>query len=207
MQTVNLDSLKGICVNLLIINGSIHGSKGNCGLLISHLKKGYRSEHTIQVVHLKNKIKTQKTILGQIAWADSVIFMTGTYWDSWGSPLQKFFEDFTDLEATSEVVGKPAGVVVMCHSVGGKGIISRLQGNLNIFGFQIPPFCGMELSLVTQSLLANDQKNKHRKDLWHIDDVEIIIDNLNIASQQKNHYQSWEVDKKNFRKTWVKTKY
>lgn len=186
---------------LLVLNGSIKGSQGNCGKLIKSLKKNYASFFQINVSHLKTDSRQQ--ITKKLLNADALLFVTGTYWESWGSPMQKFFEDFTDLEATDAFVGKPAGFVVLCHSVGGKSVLSRMQANVNLFGCLLPPFCGMELSLVTQSVLLNDRKNIHRKDLWHVDDLEVIIRNLQTAALGTGCYQTWPVDKQNFRKVWL----
>lgn len=187
---------------LLILNGSIQGNKGNCGLLIKSLEKKYASMFQISVTHLKSENIRQ--ITKKLMKADCLLFVTGTYWESWGSPLQKFFEDFTDLEASEAFVGKPAGAVVLCHSVGGKSVLSRLLSNLNLFGCLIPPFCGMELSLVAQSMLSADRTNVHQKDLWHIDDIETLMINLQKAIQGRRDYQAWPVDKKNFRKIWIR---
>lgn len=187
--------------NLLILNGSIQGSKGNCGLLIKNLKKKYASLFQISVSHLKSETRHQ--ITKKLMNADCLLLVTGTYWESWGSPMQKFFEDFTDLEATKAFVGKPAGFIVLCHSVGGKSVLSRMQANLNLFGCLLPPFCGMELSLVAQSMLNMDRKNIHQKDLWHVDDIETILINMQTAALGRADYQAWPVDKKNFRKIWL----
>ena len=40
-----------------------------------------------------------------LAEADGFVFATGTYWDSWGSPLQKFLEETTAFEGTSVWLG------------------------------------------------------------------------------------------------------
>ncbi|MGZ3773167.1 MAG: flavodoxin family protein [Pseudobdellovibrionaceae bacterium] len=186
---------------LLILNGSIQGAKGNCGLLIEKLKKNYSSFFQISVSHLKTESASLTT--KKLLKADCLFFVTGTYWESWGSPLQKFFEDFTELEATEVFLGKPAGFVVLCHSVGGKSVLSRMQANINLFGCLLPPFCGMELSLVSQELLKLDPNNRHQKDLWQIDDLEIILHNLQAAAQGQAHYLAWPVDKKHFRKKWI----
>lgn len=195
-------SSKNLTKNLLILNGSIQGHQGNCGQLIAYLKKRYGSEFKITESHLKDDSK--KIITKKLMASDCLLFVTGTYWESWGSPLQKFLEDFTDLEATDAFVGKPAGFVVLCHSTGGgRSILSRLQANMNLFGCLLPPFCGMELSMVSQHLLDIDPKNRHKDDLWQIGDLELILQNLKKAANAKQSFEIWPVDKKNFRKVWI----
>jgi multimeric flavodoxin WrbA len=186
---------------LFILNGSIQGNKGNCGLLIANLKNKYAQEFKISVSHLKDE--TRQQIQKKLMDAEILLFVTGTYWESWGSPLQKFLEEFTDLEATKAFVGKPAGFVVLCHSTGGKSVLSRLQANLNLFGCQLPPFCGMELSMVSQALSKSESKNIHLKDLWTFEDINLILKNLQRAAEAVVNYEAWAVDKKNFKKVWV----
>lgn len=188
--------------NLLVINGSIHGNKGNCGHLIKTIKEKYSSLFRITVTHLKNE--TRQQMAKKLMQSDCLLFVTGTYWESWGSPMQKFFEDFTDMEATEAFVGKPAGFIVLCHSVGGKSVLSRMQGNVNLFGCLLPPFCGMELSLIAKSVLEYGLQKNHHEDLWHIDDVKTVLVNLRTAAGNINTYKAWPVDKKNFKKIWIR---
>jgi NAD(P)H-dependent FMN reductase len=186
----------------LILNGSPSGKKGNCAKFIAHLKKSNTEFKKFEVVHLAEK-STDKKIKEKILNSDAVIFVTGTYWDSWGSPLQKFLEDITDLEAHPKLMGKPCAVFVLMHSVGGKGVLSRLQGVLSTMGFLIPPMSGMVYSLVSDIALRS-KSNTHAKDFWHKDDAELILKNLKVAAQAaaKTMWISWPVDKKNPRRLW-----
>jgi NADPH-dependent FMN reductase len=187
-------------MDILILNGSIHGEAGNCGLLIRRLKKNHREIH----FHVVNLAKTSfgPGLTKKISKADAILCMTGTYWDSWGSPLQKFLEDATDLEARPEILGKPLGVCVLMHSVGGKAVLSRLQGVFSTMGFLIPPISGMVYSLSGQ--LALKSKNVHAKDFWCVEDLDVIVENLKLAAQRKTAWVTWPVDRKNFKKKWVK---
>src|SRR5437868_9277792 len=103
-------------MQILILNGSIHGNTGNCGILIRELQKKH-PQIQWDVVHLAKSEFSQR-LVKKIKEADALLCLTGTYWDSRGSPLQKFLEDATDLEARPEILGKPAGVCVLMHSVG-----------------------------------------------------------------------------------------
>lgn len=186
-------------MDILILNGSIHGDAGNCGLLIRELKRNHKAIR-FQTVNLK-KSSYGPGLAKKIAKADAILCLTGTYWDSWGSPLQKFLEDATELEARPEVLGKPVGICVLMHSVGGKAVLSRLQGVFSTMGFLIPPLSGVTYSLSGQ--LALKSRNVHAKDFWCLDDMNVVIENLKLAAQAKIAWQTWPVDRKNFRKKWV----
>ena len=94
--------------------------------------------------------------------ANGIVFVTGTYWDSWGSPLQKFLEDLTPWECSDVWLGKPAAVVVSMQEVGGKAVLSRLQGVLSSLGCIIPPCSGMVYSHVGQCALEAGALNPIR---------------------------------------------
>lgn len=187
---------------ILILNGSPSGSSGNCQVLIREIQKSLKSKAQSKVLHLAESLKTSR-IIKDIQSAEAVIFVTGTYWDSWGSPLQKILEDMTELEGSPALVGKPCAVFVLMHSVGGKGVLSRLQGVLSSMGFLIPPMSGMVYSLVSNLALKNP-KNPHVDDLWNFDDIERILSNLILSLSIQVPWIIWPVDGKNFRKKWLK---
>tara|TARA_B110001454_G_scaffold219194_1_gene251329 strand:+ start:85962 stop:86534 length:573 start_codon:yes stop_codon:yes gene_type:complete len=187
---------------ILILNGSPNGNSGNCAKLITKLEKLLKGTAHVRIVHLA-KLKTNKSLVNDLKKSNGVVFVTGTYWDSWGSPLQAMFEDLTDYEGTDVFIGKPCAVFVLMHSVGGKGILSRMQGVLSTLGFLIPPMTGMVLSLVSQ--LAKTNKNsKHQKDFWDLEDLDTILGNFVLALDIKMAWQSWPVDRDNFRSVWLK---
>jgi multimeric flavodoxin WrbA len=187
-------------MHILILNGSIHSDTGNCGIIIRELRKRHKQIRW-DLVNL-SKTRFGPGLAKKMKKADALLCLTGTYWDSWGSPLQKFLEDATDLEARSEILGKPAGIFVLMHSVGGKSVLSRLQGVFSSMGFMIPPMSGMTYSL--SGHLALKSKNVHAKDLWCLEDLDVIVDNLEIAAKMKVLWKTWAVDRKNFRKNWLK---
>ena len=186
---------------LLIVNGSVNGSKGNCAKVAGFVEKraaGFAASHLVL------KEASRRSVLSKLEEADCFLFLTGTYWESWGSPLQKFFEDFSELEASEAFLGKPAACGVLCHSTGGKSVLSRLQATLNLFGCVIPPFCGVEISLLAQVALRADPKGKHVDDIWSLADFEVVLKNLQ-AALKGGKYTAWPTDMKNFRKVWVET--
>lgn len=188
--------------SILVLNASPQGAKGNCA---QFLKCHWPKEVLVEVIHLVS-VQKNEALFEKILHASAIVFVTGTYWDSWGSPLQEFFEAFTDYEGHPKLVGKPAACLVLMHSVGGKGILSRLQGVLNTFGFLIPPMSGMVYSLVNK--LSARTKSPHADDIWQPQDLLTIIINLQTATElnQRAVWKSWPVDKKNPRRVWMKEK-
>ncbi len=199
-------------MSVLIINGSLSSKNGNCNVLIRKISSliGQNSKFSkadVKVLHLADQKwspSEKKKLILQINKASGFFFVTGTYWDSWGSPLQVFLENITELEGKSEVLGKPVVVCVLNHSVGGKGVLSRLQGVLSTFGFLIPPMSGFVYSWVNQEAASNSGDGRFKDDLWSIEDLVPIIENFKRSLKLKTKWKSWPVDRKNFRQVWMK---
>lgn len=192
-------------MKLLILNGSIAGKSGNTAKLIGQLCKFLPSDCAIDVRHLaSDKIPTRD----EFVWADAFLFTSGVYWDSWGSPLQKFFEDLTFLEGDSCLFGKPAAALVTMHSVGGKEVLSRLQGVLNTFGLFVPPMSAMTYSFANQVALESSPRSSLSNDLWCPDDLAVLAKNLQAAvqifSKAKMAWSSWPVDRDDPKRIWVR---
>lgn len=185
---------------ILILNGSPSGTKGNCSLWIRKIKKFAGKGIAVEVIHLVDNSYDQE-LKKKIFEAAGFVFVTGTYWDSWGSPLQKFLEEWTELEASSAIFGKPCAVFVLMHSVGGKEVLSRLQGVLSTMGLMIPPMSGMVYSLASE--LALETSNSHVEDFWTMDDARLIFDNLKASIELKAGWKPWPVDRKNPRRRWM----
>ena len=181
------------------MNGSMHGNKGNCAEVAKYLQNTFSQ---FKIIHCPLKSTSKKNVKQLLNKADGFVFLTGTYWESWGSPLQKFLEDFTDLEAEAEFMGKPAVCIVLAHSTGGKSVLSRLQANLNLFGCLIPPMGGVELTLVNQMVQA--MASPHKDDLWTIKDLTPMMEILGKYLPPQT-IKPWATDKENFRKKWIKT--
>ncbi len=198
-------------MSILILNGSPSGSKGNCEVLIRNLSAQFKRDsdgkkEEVQVVHLteiKWTAAETKKVFAIIEKAHGFIFVTGTYWDSWGSPLQMFLENVTPLEGRPAFLGKPAVVLVLNHSVGGKGVLSRLQGVLSTLGCLIPPMSGMVYSWVSQQALKKASVGETQSDLWSLEDLTQILENFKKALQIKVKWTSWPVDRNDYRKIWL----
>lgn len=186
--------------NILILNGSITGKDGNTNQLIKLVEKNLADLNLeFKTIHLN---QDQFNLKEELNWAHGFIFTTGTYWDNWGSPMQKLIEDLTAFEASPELLFKPATVIVSMHAFGGKEVLSRLQGILNTMGLMIPPMSGMTYGLAIQEALNHSEE--FAKDFWSIEDLEIILFNLKEALNHHCQFKAWPVDKKDPTRRWIK---
>ena len=182
---------------ILFINGSLGGAQGNTAALEECLLEVLAPHAECERLFLSDFWERGgHSIPGsgdldllelRLKGADGFVFTTGTYWDSWGSPMQRFLETCTEFEGTDLWVGKPAAVLVTMHSVGGKEVLSRLQGVLCTLGLQLPPMSGMVDSLSNHWALKHaatlEKSNPGRgeetgADLWRPEDVKVIGHNL-----------------------------
>jgi flavodoxin len=179
-------------MKLLIIEGGIHGRTKNCGEIIKAITVLSPFEET-EVVYLSEKMPLERDLCA----ADAYLLITGTYWDSCGSPMQKFIEDFTHLEADPRIAGKPVGVITLCHFVGGKSVLSRLQGVFSCMGFLIPPMSGVVLERDSINSDCSDD------DSWGLSDIDIVLKNIHVAATHPAPYVMWKVNRGDFEKLWV----
>jgi multimeric flavodoxin WrbA len=187
---------------ILILNGSLGCNSGNTIFLLERLQKSIPNS---EIVHLKDLLDKKIAIEDlkiKLESASGFVFSSGTYWDSWGSPMQYFLESVTEFEASDIFMGKPASVMITMHSVGGKGVLSRLQGVLNTLGMMIPPMSGIVYSLAGQ--LALETESTFAEDFWGLEDVDVIAHNLQVAINKETSYRSWPVDHKDPKRLWVK---
>tara|TARA_R110000868_G_scaffold117600_15_gene312530 strand:- start:35932 stop:36570 length:639 start_codon:yes stop_codon:yes gene_type:complete len=190
---------------ILIINGSYNGSDGQSALIASKIS----AELSLQIEY-KNLVLKEITDIKEwdklVSWAEGFIFLTGTYWDSWGSPLQSFLEQTTEWETSPRWLGKPAAVIVTMHSVGGKSVLSRLQGVLNTLGLNLPPLSGLVFSLTTH--LLQTSQSDHSDDFWDLAEINHLIHNLKVQielnHQLKPNWSSWKVDRSDVKRAWLK---
>jgi chromate reductase, NAD(P)H dehydrogenase (quinone) len=200
-------------MSILIFNGSPNGKKSNCHVLIQKLAikmkafPEWQKKQSFEIVNLadlKWSAANIKKLTSKMEAAEGFIFVTGTYWDSWGSPLQSYLENITHLEGSKAFMGKPAVVLVLNHSVGGKGVLSRLQGVLSTLGCLIPPMSGMVYSWVSDNLAINSATKAARNDLWSLDDLAPILENFHKTLQLKITWTPWPVDRADYRKVWLR---
>lgn len=191
---------------ILICDGSLGSAEGNTQHIITQIENDIKKSNVeVECLHLKDLLEKKISVSDlekKLESAHAFIFTSGTYWDSWGSPMQYFLETATEFEASDIFMGKPAGVIITMHSVGGKGVLSRLQGVLNTLGILIPPMSGMVYSLAGK--LALESESTFSDDFWSLEDIKIITHNLICALHKKDDYRAWPVDHNDPKRIWIK---
>ena len=181
---------------IIAINGSIHGREGNSQRLLEVATEYFGTSYDVTLLTLAElRDWSPEPLADRLRSASGFLFATGTYWDSWGSPLQQFLEVMTPYEGTDVWLGKPAGVIVSMHSVGGKAVLSRLQGVLSTLGLFLPPMSGLVLSAVNNLLIENCGENPLCADLWNETDIETVVSNVVQATEHPIDWTAWPVDR------------
>jgi multimeric flavodoxin WrbA len=187
-------------VRILILNAALNGRTGNTAVLLDRaaefLKPSADVRHVILAEHYNYERVREELIAAQ-----AIIVGTGTHWDSWSNLLQRFLEDTTPDEGEAPWFAKPAGVLVSMHSVGGKGVVSRLQGVLSTLGCLIPPMSGMVYSYANQTALS--VPGALAADLWSLEDLDVVSWNVLTAARSKNDYRKWLVDRAQVGDKWI----
>lgn len=178
-----------------IINGALGGRTGNTFNLIKKLKRTVHKidpDIKVRIIHLAPGFNWPH-VRKYIRKSDALIFCSGTYWQSWGSPLQHLFEKMTEIEGKKHLLGKPAGAIVTMHSVGGQEVASRIQGVLCSLGCVLPPFCGFAYSYADH--VAHKSRYHGKKlldDVWHIEDTFALVYNIIEYMKGTNKWKVWD---------------
>lgn len=172
---------------LLVVDGSVRGGAGNTTAALAVAKRvAVDAGFAVDDLVLATYVGTIAALLERVGRADALLVGTGTYWSSWGSPLQRFLEVATTLEATDALVGKPVGVVVTMDSVGGVDVGARLLGAFALMGCAQPPFPLVVLSRVTAGV--------DDPDVWSPRDLPVLVENLAAAARApRPAYRVWPV--------------
>lgn len=199
-----------IIMMLTIINGSIGGKNGNTASLIKKIRKKINKispDSKVRILHLHKDFDWPK-VRNVIKESDGLIFCTGTYWDSWGSNMQQLFEKMTEIEGKKHLIGKPAGVIVTMHSVGGKEVASRMQGVLCSMGCILPPFSAFAYSYADH--VAHQSRFLGKKlldDVWRIEDLHAFLFNIIQYASGGKEWKVWDfLDTKDYNpeSIWLK---
>jgi NAD(P)H-dependent FMN reductase len=192
---------------VLLLDASLAGPGGNSSALLDLLATYLEPLAHVERGALSGASGADFTTLEPaLRAADAFVFATGTHWDSWSSALQKFLEDATPAETSSLWLGKPAAVLVTEHSVGGKAVLSRLQGVLVTLGCAIPPLSGLVIAQSAQLARRHCPDPGACEDYWSPEDLAVVAHNL-LASirRPRPEWRAWPVDRDGFRKRWLKT--
>ena len=182
---------------LAVVVAGLGGLEGNGERLLHHVSLE-AFDASLCVLAQRPHFHQHEAVLRE---ADAFLFITGTYWDSWSSYLQRLLEEATPSEATAMWLGKPAAVWVTAHSVGGKGVLSRLQGVLSTFGVLIPPMTGIVVTKASD--LAARHAPEASEDFFTYRDLEVSLYNLAQALAPKAAYRAWDVERGDPMQRWV----
>lgn len=176
---------------VLLLNGSISGEDGSTEQCLAKVELGL-VKRGIGVAPMRLSQKWHLSeFVDKVGQSEGLLIGTGTYWDSWGSPLQKLLEDIAGLDSAEDLFGKPVGLVVTDHSVGGKSVLSRLMGVLNTMGLWVPPHGGMVLSMVAHEAFKMGLSGWKAKETWCFEDLDTIAHNLAEAVLGTNQWKTW----------------
>lgn len=182
--------------NILIINASIRGQKGNSYTIAlaakNYIEKNQSANVNIyDLTHPKNTIKEVYTLLEN---TDAFIVISGTYWNNVSSNLQRFIEVCTPFENTNAFFGKPVSTIISMDSVGGIEVANKIISSFSGLGCWAPPCATIILSRLGEEAVkqTQDWDDDPNEDVWRLDDIEILIDNLIIASNiEKKNWKVW----------------
>lgn len=178
-------------MRLLALNGSVRGDQGDCADALD-TALGFAGDVDVARVTLAGFRGTVESMVDDLRAADAFLVATGTYWGSWGSPLQRFLEVVTPLEASEIFLGKPVACVVTMDSAGGVEVGTRLLGTFALLGCQIPPF---PLVVLSRTATAVDGRPGF-DDVWQERDLEVLMHNLTVAAAtDRSGFWAWSVDK------------
>jgi multimeric flavodoxin WrbA len=193
-------------MQVLVLNGSISGPDGSTEQCLKLATTALVRRGLDVAPRTLIQRRGLDAFLADVRRSDGLLIGTGTYWDSWGSPLQRLLEDIAGLDSTKVLFGKPVGLVVTGHSVGGKGVLSRLMGVLNTMGLWVPPHGGMVYNAVAHWALGLGLSGWQAEETWHLDDLDIVAHNLAEATLKTNQWKAWPVSgdpDEPFRQRWL----
>jgi len=187
---------------IVVLDGSLHGKSGNTAGVVEELLPHLPGYFDVDWIELKD-VADFSTLEERLRDAYGFIAATGTYWQSWGSPMQRFLEFATQWEGKDVFLGKPVCAIVTMHSLGGAEVLGRLQANFNLLGAFIPPMCCFVYSHLTQMAGKNAEGN----DVWNLDCLPTVAHNFQQAVDNLHQYIAWEVDRgESVTDVWLKKK-
>jgi chromate reductase len=205
--------------HLLLLNAALAGEAGNTAVLLAQARRLLTRRATVESLTLaalpsgsvSQLSALNPQLLAALQRADGFLLGTGTHWDSWSSVLQNFLEDATPHEGTALWLGKSAAVVVSEHSVGGKAVLSRLQGVLVTLGCTLPPMSGLVLSRAALLAARHTPDPAATRDFWCEADLRIVCHNLAEAARvslagakpSRPRWRTWPVDRRDFSARWL----
>jgi NAD(P)H-dependent FMN reductase len=181
--------------SILILNGSIRGEAGNSGAVTTKAVALFNElDIASPVLTLAGPMPSIKEVYQQLEEVDGFFVITGVYWNSWSSVLQRFFEVATAFEQSPAFFGKPVACAVTMDSVGGADVAARLLYTLVNLGCWAPPCSTVVLSRVGQEAIAASAgtADDPNEDVWRLDDIGVMLENLVAAVRVPSAgWKSW----------------
>lgn len=179
---------------IVVLDGSLRPDEGNTARALSRCTAAFDPAVVVDRVALSAYTGTSGQMAARIRAAHGILVGTGTYWGSWGSPLQQFLELMTPWETTDVFFGKPASIVVTMDSTGGAEIAARLAATFVCLGCWLPPLGFMALSRVGVALAEHAPEST--RDVWTPADASFIAQNLVVAARApRPAYAAWPVER------------
>jgi hypothetical protein len=186
---------------ITVLDGSLGGAEGNTAAVGAGLFERLGERAALEHVHLGTDTRSFESLTDLLDRSAGFVFTTGVYWGSWGSPMQRFLEQATPLEASEVWLGKPAAVLVTMHSAGGEAVLTRLQGVLSMLGLLLPPMSGFAYSMATHLCLRHAPP-ENVLDFWDLPDLEVLAHNLMQGVEGGRDFRAWTVDKDHAGRRW-----
>lgn len=187
-------------MSVLILNGGLGGRQGNSQVVAEHAARLLAARgvaHELLVL----RDAAPGHVLAALQRAERLVFVSGTYWGGFSSPLQQLFEELTPSETSELWLGKPAAVFVTAHQVGAQSVLFRLQGVLVTLGCALPPLSGVVISKVGEALRA--RAPELCDDVWGLIDVETALANLLASPYAPRAFRTWPVDRESYAARWL----
>jgi NAD(P)H-dependent FMN reductase len=180
-------------IRLIVLDGSLRPN-GNTARALDAACAQLETHAFVDRIVLSGYSGTVYEIADRLRRADGFLVGTGTYWSSWGSPIQCFLELMTSYEATDVFVGKPSSVLVTMDATGGSEVAARLAATFVCLGCFAPPFGWMALSRIGVELGA--LRPAAVSDVWTHADIAVLIENLVVAARAPRlPYRAWSIDR------------
>jgi chromate reductase len=175
----------------LLVNGAIRDDGNTAGLLAIARSAFVAHDVDVDELVLCRCDAEVDGVVDRVRAADVLLFGTGVYWGSWGSPLQRFLEVLTAWEMTDVFVGKSAGVVATMDSVGGSDVVARLFFALSCLGCSIP--AGGSVVVSRTGLAVRGRPGFD--DVWQPADVDVLVENLLALARARPRFACWPVER------------
>lgn len=181
---------------ILILNGSIRGKTGNCASVAAGATAMLERlpDISVSTLVLADPMPALGAVQQSLLAADAFLVVSGVYWNSWGSPLQRFLEVATIFENGAEFFGKPLAAVVTMDSVGGTDVAARMHASFSGLGCWSPPCSTLVVSRVAEYAVAQTARwpEDPNEDVWRIADLEVVLRNLVTAARLRGEWVAWD---------------